>query len=207
MKLYGNPMSTCTRKVLTVLAEKDATAEFVNVELMRGDQKKPAHLARQPFGVVPVIEEDDGFSLYESRAIIRYLDETLPGVSLTPKDAKGRARMEQWMSIEHSYLTPVAMKIVYQKLFGPMRGVEADEAIVEQARAELSKVLDIANKELTQHEFLAGDTFTLADISWLPYIEYLWPSGSGDLVTSRSGFGGWWSRVSQRPSWLKATGK
>src|SRR5262245_44745205 len=108
MKLYLNPFSTCSRKVLATLAEKQAEAEMVVIDLGKGEQKQPAHLARQPFGVVPVLD-DDGFQLYESRAIVRYLDEKLPGVALTPGDARGRARMEQWISIEYSYFSPAAM--------------------------------------------------------------------------------------------------
>src|SRR5262245_37977023 len=109
MKIYGHPMSTCTRKVLTVLAEKGHEAEFVLVDLLKGEQKQPDHLARQPFGVVPVLD-DNGFRIYESRAIIRYLDEKLGGTSLTPTDMVGRALMNQWMSVEQSYLAPPAVK-------------------------------------------------------------------------------------------------
>src|SRR4051812_27691948 len=111
MKVYGHPMSTCTRKVLATLAEREAPFELVLVDLMKGHHKAPEHLARQPFGQIPVLEEGD-FRLYESRAIIRYLDEVLPGHKLTPSDAKGRAVMEQWISIESSNFTPHAMKII-----------------------------------------------------------------------------------------------
>src|SRR5437016_4034715 len=128
MKLYGHPMSTCTRKVLTVLAEKQYKAEFVLVDLSKGEQKQPAHLARQPF---------------ESRAMCRYLDETLPGAKLTPSTAKDRALMEQWISVEQSYFTPPAMKIVYQTFFGPMRGQPTDEALLKEAREATTKIVTI----------------------------------------------------------------
>jgi len=105
MKIYGHPISTCTRKVLTTLEEKGQKADLVVVDIMKGDQKNPDHLARQPFGQIPAID-DDGFVLYESRAIIRYVDETMAGPKLTPNDAKGRGLMEQWMSVETSNFTP-----------------------------------------------------------------------------------------------------
>src|SRR5690242_10327489 len=105
MRIYGHPMSTCTRKVLTTLAEKKVTAEFTTVDITKGEGKTPENLVRQPFGQVPAMD-DNGFVLYESRAIIRYLDETLPGVALSPKDAKGRAKMEQWISVESANFTP-----------------------------------------------------------------------------------------------------
>ncbi|EYF01001.1 glutathione S-transferase family protein [Chondromyces apiculatus] len=205
MKIYGHPMSTCARKVLTVLAEKGHEAEMVLVDLMKGEQKKPEFLKLQPFGVIPVLD-DDGFILYESRAIIRYLDQKLSGTSLTPSDPKERALMEQWISVETSYLSPPAMKIVAQKLFVPMRGGQTDEAIVEVGRKETVRTLDIMEQTLSKQEFLAGNSFSLADVSCMPYLGYLFPAGAGDLVTSRPGVAAWWERISSRPSWRKVAG-
>ncbi len=71
MKLFGHPLSSCTRKVLVTLSEKGATADFTLVDLFVAEHKAQQHLSRQPFGVIPVLD-DDGFVLYESRAIIRY---------------------------------------------------------------------------------------------------------------------------------------
>lgn len=205
MKVYGHPMSTCTRKVLTVLAEKGHTAEFVLVDLMKGEQKQPSHMARNPFGVVPVLE-DDGFSLYESRAIIRYLDEKLGGTSLTPSDLHERARMNQWISIEQSYLSSPAVKILRQRVMNPMMGQTCDESAVTAAKNEVAKVLDIAEETLAKQEYLAGGSFSLADISFLPYVQYLFTAQCGDLVTERPSVSAWWGRVGKRPSWLKIAG-
>jgi glutathione S-transferase len=206
MKVYGHPMSTCTRKVLTTLAEKGHEAQFVLVDLMKGEQKSPAHVARQPFGVVPVLE-DEGFSLYESRAIIRYLDAKLPGTSLTPSTLQARGRMEQWMSVEQSYFTPHVMAIVTEMLMKAMRGGgKPDMEKVSKAREQVAKTLDILDRTLLTQAHLAGDSFSLADITWMPYVEYLFPSQSGDLITSRPHVSAWWQRVSTRPSWKKVTG-
>lgn len=205
MKVYGHPMSTCTRKVLTVLAEKGHEAEFVVVDLMKGDHKKDDHIARQPFGVVPALE-DDGFWLYESRAMVRYLEEKLSGPKLMPADAKERALAEQWISVEYSYFTPAAMKIIRQMLFSRMAGQAPDMSVVEKGREEASRVLDVAEKTLATQEFFGGAAFSLADISWMPYVQYLFASESGDLITSRKGVGAWWERVSTRPSWKKVAG-
>jgi len=111
IKLYGNPMSTCTRKVLATLHETQTPFEMNVIDLGKGEHKQPAHMARQPFGQVPAID-DDGFSMYESRAIARYLDGKAGG-KLTPTDPKHRAKMEQWISVEVENFTPHAMKFVY----------------------------------------------------------------------------------------------
>jgi glutathione S-transferase len=204
MKVYGHPMSTCTRKVLATLAEKGHEAEFVLVDLAKGENKQPAHLARHPFGVVPAFE-DDGFKLIESRAIIRYLDERLPGPSLTPKDIKDRARMEQYISIEQSYFSSGVLKIFLNLVFGKMAGREPDMAAVEQGKSEVARTLDIVEKDLGKREFLSGSTFSLADIDWLPYVQYLFPPGTGSLVTDRPNFNAWWKRTSTRSSWAKVS--
>ncbi len=206
MKVYGHPMSTCTRKVLTVLAEKGEKHEFVLVDLTKGEHKMPEHLSRQPFGVVPALD-DDGFALFESRAMIRYLDEKFPTPALSPKDAKGRALMEQWISVEHSNFTPAAMKIIYQNLFNKMMGKTPDLDVVAKGREETGRVLDVLDRELGKRNYLAGAEFSLADICYMPYVEYLFAAEAGDLITSRRNVAAWWERVSSRPSWKTATGK
>ncbi|MEV0401053.1 glutathione S-transferase N-terminal domain-containing protein [Actinoallomurus sp. NPDC050550] len=104
MRVYGSATSACTHKVLMVFAEKGHEAELVEVDVLRGQDKLPEHVARMPFGEIPVLD-DDGFLLYESRAIIRYLDQRLPGPSLTPDDIRLRGLMEQWISVEQSYVS------------------------------------------------------------------------------------------------------
>jgi glutathione S-transferase len=202
MKLYGHPMSTCVRKVLTTLSEKGHEADFVLVDLMKGEHKQPAHLARQPFGKVPALD-DGGFWLHESRAIIRYLDEKLSGPKLTPADIKDRALMEQWISVEYSYFSPAAMKIIMELVFHKMGGQTPNMEIVKAGREEVGHTLDITEKTLAKQEFLGGKIFSLADISWMPYVQYLFVAEQGDLITSRPGVKAWWERVSTRPSWKK----
>ncbi|WP_437629643.1 glutathione S-transferase family protein [Sorangium sp. So ce854] len=204
MKLYGHPMSTCVRKVLTVLAEKGHEAQFVLVDLMKGEQKTPEHLARNPFGVIPVLEDED-FTLYESRAIIRYLDQKLPGAALTPTELRARALMDQWMSVEQSYFSTPAIKILFQRVIHPMRGQQSDESVVEASKGEIARALDVVDKAVAGQEYLAGSRFSLADISWMPYLQCLEISKVGELITDRPNVAAWWKRISARPSWVKAS--
>jgi glutathione S-transferase len=204
MKLYGHPMSTCTRKVLTVLQEKGHEAQFVLVDIMKGEQKQPDYIAKHPFGVVPLLE-DDGFIVYESRAIIRYLDGKLSGLSLTPTDLKARAMMDQWLSVEQSYFASPVIKILMQRVIIPSQGGQTDQAVVSDAQTEVVKALDVADKALAKQEYFAGSTFSLADIGWMPYVQYLFTASCGDLVTGRANINNWWKRVSTRPSWVKVS--
>ncbi|RKH46237.1 glutathione S-transferase family protein [Corallococcus llansteffanensis] len=202
MKVYGNPMSTCTRKVLTVLAEKGREAEFTNIDLMKGEQKSPEHVARQPFGVVPAFETDDGFMMYESRAIIRYLDRTLPGTSLTPTDPRAYALMEQFMAVEQSYFSGPAMKIVMERF----RGTN-DEANVAKGREGIKRPLEVIDAALAKQPFLAGKDFTLAEVTWAPYMDYLMAMGEQGLIGQYKNVMAWWDRVANRPSFKKAVGR
>ncbi|WP_437729855.1 glutathione S-transferase family protein [Sorangium sp. So ce1335] len=204
MKLYGHPMSTCTRKVMTVLAEKGHEAQFVLVDLVKGEQKAPEHLARNPFGVIPALEDED-FTLYESRAIIRYLDQKLPGAPLTPTELRARALMDQWLSVEQSYLSDPAIKILYQRVIHPMRGQQGDESVVEASKGQIARTLDVADRALAGQEYLAGSSFSLADISWMPYLQCLVISKVGELITDRPNVAAWWKRISARPSWVKVS--
>lgn len=206
MKVYGHPASTCTQKVLATLAEKGQKAEFVLIDILKGEQKNADFLARQPFGVVPVFEDDDGFSLYESRAIIRYLDAKFAENPLTPADLKQRGLMEQMISVEHSYFSPKAMKFVLEIFFAPMKGTQPDQEVIARGREETGKVLDVIEKHLVGREFLAG-SFSLAEITYAPYLQYVCAVGSADLIESRPNVAAWWKRVSERPSWKIATGK
>jgi glutathione S-transferase len=205
MKVYGHPMSTCTRKVLTTLAEKGHEAQFVLVDLAKGEQKSPAYMEKHPFGVIPFFE-DDGFTMYESRAIIRYLDAKLPGPKLTPSDLPSLGRMEQWLSVEQSYFSPHCMAIVMELVFKSMRGGNPDMDRVSKGRDGVAKVLDVVDRALMTQSHLAGDRFSLADISWLPYLQYLAVTPHGSLITERPHVKSWWQRISTRPSWKRVAG-
>src|SRR4051812_19961063 len=111
LTIYGHPMSTCTRKVLTTVTELGIPHELSLVDFAKGEHKQQPHLGRQPFGRIPAID-DDGFTLFESRAICRYLNDSRHG-ALAPGDAHGRGTMEQWISVETSEFSGHAMKFIY----------------------------------------------------------------------------------------------
>ena len=205
MKLSGNPLSTCTRKVLCTLAETGTPYEFVTIYFTKGEHKQPAHLARQPFGKVPAID-DDGFMMFESRAICRYLNRKVGG-ALEPADLRGRAMMEQWMSVEQAEFTPAAMKLIYNYVFWPMMGKDQDSAMITDGNAGVTACLEVMDRRLASSTYLAGDQFTLADVNFLPYVEYLMASPAKELFGKHAHVMAWWNRCSERPSWRKTAGR
>ena len=100
--LYGFDGSTYVRTVRMLLAEKGAQYDQVPVHVLKGEPRQPEHLARHPFGKVPVVDHD-GFRILETSAIAPYLDEVLPGPSFMPDNAKDRARMRMAIGIIDSY--------------------------------------------------------------------------------------------------------
>lgn len=209
MKLHGHPHSACTRKVLLTCAEKGHELELIHVDLMTGEHNRPAHRARHPFAKIPVLE-DGSFTLYESGAITRYLDQKLFGMKLTPSSPRELGRMEQWLSVEPAYLAPAVWTLRYQLHVRPKFGEQPDGAELARGREEVAHVLAVLDRELAQRGdkgYLAGYTYTLADICFMPSFQFLEDAGEGALIDAFAQVKGWWSRVRARPSARKVLQK
>ena len=204
MKLYGHPLSTCTRKVLMTAAEKAAPIELVAIDLFAGAHKQPAHLARHPFGVIPVLD-DDGFVLYESRAIVRYLDARLPGASLVPATPHGRARMDQWLSVDQSYVAPHLRALIGQRIVRAHQGLAPERAVTDEAERALGETFRVIDRALGADRYLAGDTFSLADISLAPYVAGLSSVEAAHAIDDLRHVRRWWDEVRARPAWMRAS--
>src|ERR1044072_5635776 len=130
--VHSIPGSPFGRAVLATLVEKGASYRMSPVA--PGTLKAEPHTLRHPFGRVPVLEHD-GFMLYETQAIVRYLDRVAPGPALTPTDVKSIARMDQVMNVCDWYLFQgVGSVIAFQRIVGPkLLGLQTDEAAIAQA--------------------------------------------------------------------------
>ncbi|KAF5341648.1 hypothetical protein D9611_002087 [Ephemerocybe angulata] len=164
LKLYGWPKSTCTQRVGMALIEKGVPFEFVMVDLFKGESKTPEYLQKQPFGQVPYID-DDGFTLYESRAIARYIAEKYAAKG-TPNllpiaDVRARARFEQAASVEVADFDAFAGRAVFEMVFKPMMGGKSDEAVFQDLITSLSAKLDVYDKILAKQKYMAGNVSLL----------------------------------------------
>ncbi|WP_162806166.1 glutathione S-transferase family protein [Sphingosinicella terrae] len=201
IRLYGHPASTFTRKALCTLHEIDLPFDLRVVDLLGGEQHQATHLVRQPFGRVPTID-DDGFTLYESRAIIRYLNERYGG-GLVPSDVRDRALMDQWIDIAYSYLSAAALNPILHHVFG----FPQEEAALEASNTMVERTLDVLDGRLAASPYLAGEQFSLADIVYLPDLDYLMATPLAAAISARGNVASWWARCSERASWRKATGQ
>lgn len=200
MKLIGNIQSACTRTVLMVCAEKNYPIELESIDLSVGENRTDSHLAKHPFGRIPVLESEE-FVLYESNAICSYLDDVLPGISLTPKSEMQRAIMQKWLSINNCYFTPNAYTVVLQKIFMPMYEQEPDHAAIEDAIEKLKPVFIAMESDLAKNEFLAGNDVSLADIVLIQYTDFLLKAGCEKVVFEHENVRRWWHAMSQRASY------
>ncbi|KAF3779074.1 Glutathione S-transferase F9 [Nymphaea thermarum] len=205
VKVYGAAYASCARRVLACLIEKGVDFEIIPVDLLSGEQKKPEFLKLQPFGMVPVIQDGD-FTLYESRAIIRcyaqkYADQ---GTDLLGKTLEERATVEQWLEVEGQNFNPHIYTLVLQLLYFPKMGVPQDEKLIRESEEKLGKVLDVYEERLSKSKYLGGDFFSLADLTHLPFTQYLVNDiGKEYLIKHREHVKRWWEDISNRPSWKK----
>jgi glutathione S-transferase len=202
--VHSIPGSPFGRAALTALEEKGARYSFS--PLAPGGLRSPEHLARHPFGRVPVLEHD-GFLLYETQAILRYLDRVLPNPALTPADPRRAARMDQVMNVNDWYLFQgVANVIVFHRVVGPrVMGLAPDEAAIEAAMPKARAVFDELARLLGGQSFFTGETMTLADLLVVPHLGLfsLAPEWSA-LVAPHKNLVAWLARMEARPS-LQAT--
>lgn len=202
--IYGPALSTYVRTARLVCEEKGAAYELVDVDIMQGANKTPEHLARHPFGRVPAFEHD-GFRLYETSAITRYLDAALPGPALTPADPKGAARMQQAIAIVDSYAYgSMISAIVIQRVVMPMVGGVADDTVIAAAIPTAETSLAAFEELLGGGHFLAGDGLSLADLHLAPVMAYFSATPEGQArLPNHPRLARWWGAVSSRPSMVK----
>jgi glutathione S-transferase len=202
--VYGPAYSTYARSVLLALEEKGVAYRLEEVDIFSGGAKTPEHLARQPFAKVPAFEHD-GFRLYETCAIMRYVDEAFDGPSLQPADAKGRARMEQAISVIDSYAYPSLISgLVIQRMVTPMLGGECDEAVVTEALPQAATSVEALAGILGDDAYLAGDTMSLADLHAVPIFAYASNvPESAEMIAAQPAMARWWQTMSARDSVVK----
>ncbi|OLN88083.1 Glutathione S-transferase 1-like protein 1 [Colletotrichum chlorophyti] len=200
--LYGARGSTNTDRVRLTLAEGGFTEyELVLVNLPKGEQKSEEHMKRHPWGKIPVVTFPDGFTLYESRAISKYLAKKY-SFPLLPRDSdtEATALFDQALSEEILYFSDPAGRISFEKFAKKFMGLPPDEAVVSGALKSVETFFDVAERILRQREYMAGEDFTLVDIYYIPLIQRLFASGYGDLVLGRKAVSAWWDRVVNRPA-------
>jgi len=181
--VYGPAMSTYVWSARLALAEKGVTHELVDVRF--GKHREEPHLSRQPFAKVPAFEHDD-FALYETQAIMRYVDERFAGTPLQPEDVHEWSVMNQIIGIVDAYAWPaIAGAILFNRVLVPrFLGGNADEAVIQAALPRARLCLAEIDRLMAAHRFLAADFVSLADLMVVPLLYYFErvPDGHGPMA-------------------------
>jgi glutathione S-transferase len=203
--VHSVPGSPFGRSVLLALEEKKVPYQLAPAA--PGSLKTPEYLALHPFGRVPVLVHN-GFKLYETQAILRYLDRVLPQPALTPSDVKRAARMDQVMNVNDWYLFHgVGNVIIFHRVVGPrVLGLAPDEEAIKAAMPKAHAVFDELANLLGEQPYFAGETLSLADLLLAPAVEFfaVTPEWSA-LGAPHANLVAWMQRMQERPSMIATT--
>lgn len=197
--VHGPTYSTYVRSVRIALAEKGAEYALRDVQMLQGAHKLPSFLALNPFGKVPAFQHQ-GATIYETSAILRYIDRAFPQPPLTPADPLQAARMDQAMGIIDSFgYACIIGQLVWQRLVMPMLGGHPDESVVAASIEPVTLCLYEFDRLLGAGAYFGGADLSLADIHLAPVFGYLMGTQEGRDLASAN-LHQWWERVSSRES-------
>ena len=206
MKFYDCKTAPSPRRVRIFLAEKGIDVETVQVDLASGEQLGEAFRRINPDCVVPALELDDGSCISEVLAICQYFEELQPEPPLMGQGVVGRARVAMWNAkIEQQGLAPMAdaFRNAAKGLKGrAVTGPEPYEQIpelAERGRQRVQQFFRRLDEQLADHAFVAGDEFSMADISAMVLVDFArWVKL--DVPEDASNLARWYGEVSTRPS-------
>jgi glutathione S-transferase len=198
--VYGVPGSPFMRSVCAAMEEKAAP---YRIQPFGPGEMRQHQL--HPFGRVPVIDHGD-FRLYETQAILRYIDAIFPNPALQPTQPKAIGRMNQIIGINDWYLFPqVGRIIVFQRIVGPvLMGTTPDETVIAAAVPDAERCLGELDRLLGEQPYLAGDQLSLADLLLAPQLAYLAATPECARILTGTALKAWLERMEARPS-MQAT--
>jgi len=199
--LYGAPYSVYVRAARLALTEKEVAYRLMPVDIFAKEGPPAEHLRRHPFGRIPAFSHD-GFELYETAAITRYVDEAFEGPQLQPTLPRQRARMNQITAILDNYVyRTLVWDIFVERVRAPAQGRASDEARIAEALPRAHKCLVALQDLMTTDPWLGGPQITLADLHAAPMFAYFVMTSEGtELLRGFAGLAAWWERMRARPS-------
>lgn len=173
--IYGADFSTPSNKVRYAANFLGLEYEYRKMNLREGEHLKPEFKKLHPATKIPVID-DDGFVLFESNAIIKYLADKAPS-DLYPRDIKQRALVDQWMDFVSIHIGGAMNRIIFNRIVAPLINAKVDENSLKDGLNFLEKFWPVVENRLSTQAFLAGDNLTLADINLLAVTDPVESSG------------------------------
>ena len=231
LELYHAWDSFCSIKVRLCLAEKGLSWRGHAFDLMKFENLRPDYLKLNLNGVVPTLIHD-GDVIVESPIINEYLDDEFPAVPVRPQAASARARMRLWVRFEEEELflavRPASLNLMMKQVLGRYSEEELDKLLehhprgdrvaalknlfkapydadaVANSRRRLARALRRMDSVLSAAPWLAGESYSLADIAAAPVVDRIERLGMADLWDSLAGVRGWVARLTARPAYQNA---
>jgi len=193
--LYGADYSVYVRIARMALEEKGIDYELVPLDIFAAEGIPAWYLEHHPFGRIPAFEHD-GFRLFETNAITRYVDEAFDGPALQPADTRGRARMGQMTGMLDAYgYRAMVWDVAVERLEKP----EPDETLIASGLSQAQTVLRVLTSLKAPGPWLLGDHVTLADLHAAPIIAYFLKVADGQkLLAEFPEIQAWWDRIAAR---------
>ena len=200
MKILDEKRAPNPRRVRVYLAEKGIAVPFEQVDIMTGQAKTAEFTALNPIQRVPVLILDDGTAIAETIAICRYFEALHPEPSLFGQTPLEIARIEMWnRRAEFNFLFPVAQ--VFRHLHPAMAELEKPQvpAWAEANKPRVGEIIGIFDQALAKTRFLAGDSFSVADITAMVATDFMKPARLA-IPDGAVNFKRWYDEVRSRPS-------
>jgi glutathione S-transferase len=198
--IHGIPGSPYVRAPLLALEEKGLPWRLDPLPM--GGNRTPDYKAQlHPFAKIPVLDHGD-FRLYETRAILDYIDQIAPEPALTPADCRLRARMNQVIGIVDSYVAPrLSGGVTFPRLVAPRFGIPVDDAAVVAAIPAAREVIDELARLLGDQDYMAGPALSLADLMLIPHLAFMPDFAEGAaMIAPHANLAAWIERVKARQS-------
>ncbi len=197
IKIWGRNTSANVQKVMWAIGEIGLPHERIDIGGPFGGNREAAYLAINPNGLVPTLEEEDGFLLWESNTIVRYLAAKHRAAVLEPADLRARGRASAWMDWQLSVLGPA----IFQCFWGLIRTPpeKRNHAVIEESKQRTTEAIAVLDAELGKAAFLAGDAFSYGDIP-----PAVMANRYRQLVPERPAFPNferWYAAIAARPAY------
>jgi len=200
LKLYDLPASPNARRVRIFLAEKGLEIPMVPVDMMTGENQTADYLKKNSLGRMPLLELDDGSTISESIAICRYIEEMHPSPALMGSGALESATIEMWQRrMEFEFILPIISIFRHTADMWKDRFVQIPE-VAEQERITVKARMDWLNSELSGKQFIAGDDYTVADITAQCAFVMAKAALGIRIPEELENLSDWWTRVTSRPT-------
>jgi glutathione S-transferase len=201
IKIWGRKTSSNVQKAMFAVGELGLAHERVDIGGAFGKNRESAYLAMNPNGLVPTIEEEDGFLLWESNTIIRYLAEKHGG-SLQPVDLRTRALASKWMDWQLSVFGPALTPVFWGMIRTPP--AERDHKAIADGKVKSTAAVKILDEQFAKTPYAAGDAFSMGDIP-IAIMSYRYR----ELVPERPAypsFERWYAAIAARPAFREHVG-